>query len=436
MNLKNILIVILSILLIQVGQLNASQITSDQSVGGSKDDVINSTIQTSDGDYISVGYSYSDQTGDITDHNQDSRYSDCLISKTDQDGNIIFTKLYGGPNLDGLYQVIETTDNNFIAAGYTNGAGGDVQSNPKGAYDCLLIKFDQDGNIIWDKTYGGSSGEMFFNISATNDGGYVAVGESAFGGGDITDPSNNPIVGYTDGLIVKFDQAGNQQWNQMFGGSDYDQFNDVIQLQDGSYIAVGSTKSNDGEITNTNNTGQHGLLTIFDQSGIEQANFTFNNSTEFNQIIVDQDGNLYIAGNIMTTKYEDNMQYQTTDGILTKLDQSYNLIWQQQYGNIRSDNFTDLLINNQGNIIVSGYLTIDNQTSQGNKDGLIIEYDQNGNIITESNYGGNQAEQFNSIIQITDNQYVASGYSESNQTGNLTDPNNGMRDGLIIKTTL
>ncbi|MCX7943699.1 MAG: hypothetical protein N2746_04240 [Deltaproteobacteria bacterium] len=111
---------------------------------------------------------------------------DMFLMKFDKSGNLIWQKTFGGPDNQKIYQVIGTKENNIILLGETMFYGS-------GQYDCLLIKADMMGNILWQKTYGGDKIDRCYSISLVSDGGYIFVGESySF------DPSLEMIVFKTD----------------------------------------------------------------------------------------------------------------------------------------------------------------------------------------------------------------------------------------------
>jgi hypothetical protein len=136
-----------------------------------------------------------------------------------------FAKTYGGTSYDLAYSIQQTSDGGYIVAGATRSFGA-------GLYDILFIKTDANGNIIWAKTYGGTSWDYPSSVRQTSDGGYIVAGfTGSFG------------AGYGDIILIKTDANGNVQWAKAYGGTSSDGAASVQQTSDGGYIVAGSTGS-------------------------------------------------------------------------------------------------------------------------------------------------------------------------------------------------
>ena len=182
--------------------------------GGSGGDFLRDVHQTSDSGYILVAETLSFGVGQ----------HDIYLVKTDERGNILWSKTYGGGSSDYGYSVTQTTDGGYIIAGYTKSFGA-------GMSDVLLVKIDGSGDISWAKTYGGSSSDYGYSVLQTSDGGYIVAGytESYGLAGDV--------------YLVKTDSNGNHQWSRTFGGAGKDLSWSVQQSADGGFIITGYTTS-------------------------------------------------------------------------------------------------------------------------------------------------------------------------------------------------
>ena len=107
----------------------------------------------------------------------------------------------------------------------------------------------QGPEIMWDKTYGGSSWDSLVSIQQTSDDGYIVAGYTFSNDGDVSDGNN----GKSDFWIIKLDGSGNKVWDKTYGGSDMEHIESIQQTSDGGYIVAGGTKSKDGDISDGNN---------------------------------------------------------------------------------------------------------------------------------------------------------------------------------------
>ncbi|VVB61326.1 Uncharacterised protein [uncultured archaeon] len=117
------------------------------------------------------------------------------------DSPIVWTKTFGGRGSDLCWALDTTTDGGCILVGETSSFGS-------GGGDVWLIKVDQNGREEWNKTYGGRHSDYGFDGHQTSDNGFILVGgTTSYGAGD------------HDAWLIKTDQMGNELWNKTFGGS-------------------------------------------------------------------------------------------------------------------------------------------------------------------------------------------------------------------------
>ncbi len=126
---------------------SAGAVSWTKILGGSSDESAASVKQTTDGGYIIAGTSSSSASGDITD--QSHGMEDGWVVKLDGSGNMVWNKLFGGPESDLLTDIQITSDNNFILTGYTqSSASGSIIGTSRGGYDYWVLKLDENGNIL------------------------------------------------------------------------------------------------------------------------------------------------------------------------------------------------------------------------------------------------------------------------------------------------
>ncbi len=231
--------------------------------GGESWDMANSVQQTTDGGYILIGSTESFASGG----------QDVWLIKTDESGDTLWTKTFGGDRRDYGHSVQQTTDGGYFLVGWTMimrgieetlfiktdsmgdtvwtssllwGSGNSGLQTSDGGYiiagytnsfgsgdrDVWLIKTDVLGDTLWTKTFGGESWDMANSVQQTTDGGYIITGRTGSYGS-----------GGEDIWLIKTDVLGDTLWTKTFGGESWDMANSVQQTTDGGYIITGWTES-------------------------------------------------------------------------------------------------------------------------------------------------------------------------------------------------
>jgi hypothetical protein len=183
--------------------------------GGINIDAGKSIQQTIDGGFIITGVTTSFGAGS----------GDVWLVKTDSFGNALWTKTLGGSEWDNSTSIQQTSDEGYIVTGYTKSFGS-------GDYDVWLIKTNSSGDTIWTKTFGGYASDVGYSVQLTTDGGYI-----------ITGYTNSFGLGNADVWLIKTDSLGIALWTKTFGGVDWDGGFSVLQNTDGGYDIIGVTAS-------------------------------------------------------------------------------------------------------------------------------------------------------------------------------------------------
>lgn len=350
-------------------------------IGGSANDFLRSGLQTEDNGLLLGGYSVSPTSGDksegvigggIFDY-------DYWVVKTDSAGNIEWENTIGGNDNDRLYKI--TSDSNgYILAGYSESiVSGDKTIARYGVSDYWILKLNLDGDILWQKVFGGSSTDIAYSIECTSDGGYIVGGSSASG---ISGNKSQNSYGSYDWWVLKLDSLGNLQWQKAIGGSSSDELRDIHQTADGGYIVAG-----------------------FSSSGI--------------------------SGNKSETVFG------MSDYWIVKLDNLGNIVWQNTIGGSGYDQAMTVIQNSDGDFIVGGYSSSGisgekTAVSKGNYDWWILKLDEIGSIIWQKTIGGSNIDYLYSIVQAQDTGYLLAGQSYSGLSGDKTLASFGNYDYWIV----
>ncbi len=325
--------------------------------GGIDDDYFESVAAVSDG-YVFAGWILS----------QDTDSFDGFVVKFDASGNELWSKAYVGNGYERFNSIVTCSDG-YVLAGYSNG----------GAWG---MKVDTNGNELWNNEYS-RGGDFFKSVAVCQDGGYVLAGHSS---------SLN--AGMTDGLVVKIDADGNEQWSHTFGGTDVDYFESVAAVTDG-YVLAGVTKSQGAG-------SYDGWVVKLDTSGNEQWDKTFGDTSydSFMSVIALQDGGCILIGNMNVPDVG------LDDGWLVKLDSAGNELWSQTYGGTNMEAFYSADICPDDGYIIAGATM---QSSAGGFDGWLVKVDADGNEQWDGTYGGTEYDFFSSVDVCPDGGYAMQG---------------------------
>ena len=206
--------------------------------GGNFTETPEGIAQTEDNGFIIAGGSDSIDT----DISSNKGSYDFWVIRIASNGDLVWERSFGGEEIDEARAIVKSNDGNFVIAGDTRSDNGNVSSN-NGAADLWIIKISPDGNLIWEKTLGGSSFDVARAISTTQDNGFLLAGSSRSSDGDLSENK-----GQNDAWALKVDENGSIEWEISAGGSDIDFAYGIAELNDKSVVVVGDTSSNDKDI--------------------------------------------------------------------------------------------------------------------------------------------------------------------------------------------
>jgi hypothetical protein len=308
-----------------------------RTIGGEKEDLGHSLIQTSDGGYAIAGKTNSFGAG---------RW-DVYVVKLDAKGNLQWTKTIGGKNDDVGTSLIQTSDGGYAIAGYTASFGA-------GEWDVYVVKLDAKGNLQWTKTIGGPGPEIGYSLIQTSNGGYAIAGTTGSFG-----------AGKADVYVVKLDANGNLQWTKTIGGPGDEIGISLIQTSDGGYAIAGTTISFGAGEPDV-------YLVKLDANGNLQWTKTIGGPKDDwgNSLIQTSDGGYAIAG------FTESFGAGKKDVYVVKLDANGNLQWTKTIGGPESEEGNSLIQTSDGGYAIAGKT---NSFGAGEKDVYVVKLDKNGN---------------------------------------------------------
>jgi gliding motility-associated-like protein len=387
--------------------------------------------------------------------NQDSGYETSVVFEIPEeqinryetlviDPQLYWATFYGGDDgWEGPMSVDTDNSGNVFVTGYTQStnfpvqnAGTFFQGTNAGDVNAFILKFDNAGNRIWATYYGGSGIDSGNSIATDNSGNVFLTGhttstdfpvqnagtffQGTFAGGGFL------LVG-GDAFILKFDNAGNLLWATYYGGNEDDSAYSIAIDNSGNVFVAGITLSTNFPIQNAGTFFQwtyggglyDAFILKFDNAGnLLWATYYGGSDDDYGfSIATDNSGNVFVTGNTSSpnfpvqnagTFFQGTLGGGTFDVFILKFDNVGNLLWATYYGGSWDDYGYSIAIDNSGNVFVTGWTASTNfplqnagtffQASNGGGlyDAFILKFDNAGNRLWATYYGGSGDETFGS----------------------------------------
>ncbi len=349
-------------------RLNESK-TWQKTYGGTGFDGAQCIQQTNDGGYITVGWTDSFGSGGY----------DGYVLKLDGSGELEWQRTFGGSQDDWFNCVRQTSDGGYIGVGWTYSYG-------EGLADVYVVKLDRNGEVTWQKTYGGNGFDEGYSVEQTEDGGFIIVGES-----------NSFVSGPVDVYIVKIDANGDLKCQKTYGSDGSDEAFCIRKTSDGGYIISGRSDSQ--------NTGMYDAYILkLNEEGIVEWGKTFGGDDwdEARSICQTNDGG-YIAVGI-TNSFDSEW-----DAYAFKIDANGTLQWQNHFGGTGSDEAHDVCQTSDNSYMIAGVT----YSFGSGGDVYLLRLGEDGNLRWVKTYGGSTLDEANSICHTFDDGYIIAGRTDS-----------------------
>ena len=396
--------------------------------GGSNLELARQCLLTDDNSYILAGDSFS-KDGDVELHYGYAGDADFWILKIDSNQNVIWQKTFGGTDDDYLVGLQQTPDGGYLMVGSVHSTNIQVSFN-HGWFDVWVVKIDADGNIEWEKTYGGSESEIARSFTMTSDGGLVIVGSTYSNDGDVTEHFGDN--GTMDGWAFKLDTEGNMIWQKSLGGSTTDDLYSVIENENLQYVILGYTHSNDSLVSG-NHGGPDVWLAVLSNDGdflfqqcyggtLDEYAMTIHQTSDLGYVFCgiskSNDGN--VSGHHgASTKFDD---------WVVKLDSNFVIQWQNSFGGTQDEGIRDIFLKDDGYLFTGSAASIDGDVTSnyGKADMWVVNLDNFGTIQWQKTYGGTDDDFGIGLYPSNDGSYLFFARSASH---NVDVPfNNGKED--------
>ena len=359
---------------------------------------------------------------------------------TEFKGELDFIKNFGGSGNESAQAIIKTPDGGFAILGYTGSTNGDISTKAEEENDYWLLKFDENSNLQWNKTYGGSKDDIGQSLAQTSDGGFILTGYSMSSDGDA---SNNE--GFHDNWILKLDAQGNLEWESSYGFSGHDHSYDILEASQGGYFFTGfldiTSARADGNTEKVNSLTSHGVGefwgTKIDERGTVQwrGYFGGTNNDRAHGVVQTNDGGFVMAGFTESDDFDISNTNGSYDFWVIKVDSFGNLIWERSFGGEGIEVSYDIAKTADNGFVVVGNTFSTNGDillNHGESDMWMIKLDKEGDLIWEQTYGGSQFDLAQAVVQSKDGGFLLTGNTKSDDKDSLL--NKGENDIWVVKT--
>lgn len=343
--------------------------------GGAGSEMGNTVQATSDGGYVVAERTDSFGAG----------MADAWVIRLNADGDIVWQKAFGGAGNEFARSVRQTSDGGFVVLGYTNSFGA-------GGFDVWLLRLDSGGAILWQKTYGGASSDFGHSVQQTGDGGFILAGvTSSFGAGS------------SDAWLIKTDVDGNVTWQKAYGGASGDSAFSVQSLSGGGYVLGGSTNSFGSGLSD-------GWVLRVDDAGVPVMQKCFGTTANevFQSVRETPDGGLVAAGHGIA------FGFGGWDVWVMRLASDDSVSWQKAYGGAALDQAFSLQPTPDGGCITAGFTV---SFGSGLNDVWVLKLAGDGTVEWQKAYGGIGNDHGVSVIQTSGGGFAVAGRTDSFGSG-------------------
>jgi hypothetical protein len=324
------------------------------------------------GGFAVAGYTFSSSSGT----------ADMLVARFDDQGELLWSRAFGGPGRDYGQGVCATQDGGSVVAGFTTSAGS-------GAEDALLVRYTGTGEVVWVRTFGGEKPDIALGVCATRDGGFALCGctmSSGQGGSDL--------------WVVRVDAVGTQLWTVAVGGARNERGYAIEENADGTFTVVGTATTSGGNYDST----IIRLTSDGQVAGSTQMGWPLTNVLE--DFFVDEEGAVFAVG------YGDSQQSEA-DGVVVA---AFDALGVRRWGkrierNATFDFGAGLVRLDSGDLLVCG---TGSTTDPTQTDALFMRLDAAGKLLWTERRGTPEArERIEDMCRVATGEAVVVGHTKS-----------------------
>ncbi|WP_042722602.1 T9SS type A sorting domain-containing protein [Flavobacterium sp. B17] len=388
--------------------IQAQEVIWQKDIKSSTQDFLSQVTTTIDQQYLITGSTIPSNNKQPSTINQNNGYDFHLI-KLNQQGEEVWEKYFSGQNHDFLSATVNTQEGGFLLVGTSfSGKGLDKKEDSKGGSDIWLIRINEFGDELWQKTIGGTSDEEARAVIQTMDMGFFVAGNVAFGSaqGSLREPQGTKGYGSKDVLVVRLDKNGKELSQLVLGGKGLDEVEKMIPTKDGGALLgvysrssevkagsvnmeAGSSKTTNYQPKTSNNFGEgdYWIIKLSKDGKVEwEKNFGGNGDDHLRTLALTSTG--YLIGGESRSERSGNKTVgieEGTDLWLVSLDERGEEIWQKSYNFKNRDVLMGMSVlhasddKSSKGILLGGYTQSEGRIENDDETFWMLYLDQNGN---------------------------------------------------------
>ncbi|GAA5084614.1 hypothetical protein GCM10023210_04600 [Chryseobacterium ginsengisoli] len=369
-----------ALFLCAVVSISAQEVVWQKDIKSSTQDFLSQVTTTIDGQYLITGSSIQASKQQSTENKQNKGYDFHLV-KLNQQGEQVWEKYFSGQNHDFLSGAVATQEGGFALVGTSySGKSLDKKEDSKGGSDIWLIRINEFGDELWQKTIGGTSDEEARAVIQTTDLGFFVAGNI-----------QNSAKGYgsKDVLIVRLDKNGKELSQLVLGGKGLDEVEKMIPTKDGGALLGAYSRSNAGGSKKTENFGEgdYWIIKLNKDGKVEwEKNFGGKGDDHLRTLSLTSTG--YLIGGESRSERSGNKSVgieEGTDLWLLSLDEKGEEIWQKSYNFKNRDVLMGMSVLHSSDdksskgILLGGYTQAEGRIESDDETFWMLYLDYNGN---------------------------------------------------------
>jgi hypothetical protein len=405
-----------------------------KTIGGSSMDELSQAVQLKDGSLVYCGLTRSNNLPDANfEASETIDLHDAWVMKTDPQGVIQWHAFPGGNGKDILHAIKSTNDGGFIAVGQTESTDlTNCIDGYAGKSDFWIVKLNSQGVTQWQRTFGGTGEDKALSVVETKEGSFVAVGEvitKTFGRNSL------------DIQVVKISEFGRLEWQKVIGGRSNDAGGHGLCLDaKGNILLTATTESND-DFTGVS---IHGSVDAYLVSMSPKGKILWQRALggymddDLTKVVSTVDGGYLMVGSTKSLDGDVKQNHGESDIWVVKTNHEGVIQWEKTIGGSKEDAATDLIAMENGTFLMSATTrSNDGDNMAGlsgnlqNPDAWMLKLDEKGTIIWQKTFGAMQNDQILGLVKSEKSGFVAIGYTESFETQELHSV--GYRDAWIMR---